>query len=466
MNKTRLINTCILLLSIVLLFASCATGGANTDKASISDIKSSLQRGDAGSAIKTLRTKQDDYTDMNLFTLDFGMVNFYAQDYELASKALSSAEKAIEENQTKSIGQGISRAITNDYAMDYPGEKYEDIYINGFSALSYFLAGDFEDAMVEIRRAEIKLRDFKANADEESGMTKVLSKITRNPFSGLDGVTLNTADFTSSNFISYLSMMFYASAGKKDDARVDYEKISDNQHLAYETEEGKGRVNFVSFEGLIPSKQEASVKSVPLSFYCGTMVSVPYIGIKTTWPVLATKPGSRVTSVTVTASNGQSITLKELESFSDTARKALEKDTKATYLRSFYRGYMKMTTVATAQAIVLDEAIKAADTVFAKASSNPVTKMVADKVKLKAYTAAINLFIKSLDAVNESEKADLRMGQYLPDKSSAGTMSLDPGVYDFTVIYTLGATDTIQREIKNVEVKAGQNHIVVSNCLN
>ncbi|MDR3173753.1 MAG: hypothetical protein LBU19_05855, partial [Treponema sp.] len=97
--------------------------------------------------------------DTILYYLDKGMLTHYAGLYEESSGLLQAGDRAIEEA-AKSILQTAGTYLLNDTVQDYPGEDYEDIYVNSFNALNYYHRGDLEEALVEIRRMNNKIRNL------------------------------------------------------------------------------------------------------------------------------------------------------------------------------------------------------------------------------------------------------------------------------------------------------------------
>ena len=127
-----------------IVFLSCVTM-ADYD---FSEIDNSLKSGEYEFVYQQL--EQDEkflYSkkDKVLSDLDKGLVSHYAKEYNRSNDALSSAEKLIFENFTKSISQSISSFLINDLVIDYAGETYEDIYTNLFMALNYIHLGKTED---------------------------------------------------------------------------------------------------------------------------------------------------------------------------------------------------------------------------------------------------------------------------------------------------------------------------------
>ena len=149
--------------------------------------------------------------------------------------------------------------------------------------------------------------------------------------------------------------------------------------------------------------------------------------------------------------DGRSFKLDVVEDFTQDAIENLHMDIKSTYLRSFYRGLMKMKAAIEVATKTSSEAKKATSNI-----SNPLLKVLANT----GIDIAIN---KAINEVNESEKADTRMGNYLPDQASIGGITLDPGTYQVEVVYEFKDYGSYSRNF-TVEIKEGKNTIITSSC--
>ncbi|MDE6068477.1 MAG: hypothetical protein K2F89_05945 [Treponemataceae bacterium] len=89
-------------------------------------------------------------------------------------------------------------------------------------------------------------------------------------------------------------------------------------------------------------------------------------------------------------------------------------------------------------------------------NNNPLT--------MKAYNVAISKLNEGLDAIVESEKADVRQGSYFPHKASAAGFSVAPGTYSVKVEYLSGNNVVETKEVGDVVVEAGKPTVVVSTC--
>ncbi|MEJ2306851.1 MAG: hypothetical protein P8Y30_04800, partial [candidate division WOR-3 bacterium] len=111
--------------------------------------------------------------DRVLYYLDMGIALHFAGNYRASNEFLDKAEIAIEENFTKSISKMMVSFLLNDNALDYAGEDYEDIFTNIIKTLNYLHLQNYEDAMVEVRRINLKLSKLE---DKYSRMADQLSE--------------------------------------------------------------------------------------------------------------------------------------------------------------------------------------------------------------------------------------------------------------------------------------------------
>ncbi len=460
--RKNIILTCII--SILLILTSCATTAPGEREQNI--IKQSLINGDTAAAVSALVSSSDSYNDEAVYNLDYGMLEFYNGNYAQAIDSLAMAESAIENNRIASISEGAAGLIANDNVKAYSGANYEDLYIKGVKALSYYAMGDYEDSLVEIRRANIISRDFFLNQEEQTNwIEELVLAITPDPFAALEGGIPDASDYTSSAFINYLSMLMYASMRDSGNARLDFEALEAKAPGVASAEDveipsGKTRVNFIAFNGIIADKREGSVMAVspiPLA-----PVAVAH---KVSWPYIPEYEGSSITGVAVTSSDGQRIELGLLEDVSDAARANVNMDMASKYLGSFYRGYTKMGIAVTAAVETRNLAVEAAEEQLSKLrSQGGLAALGADAAYSAAIKAADTAYNAALEAVNETEIADIRMARFLPDQVMAGGMTVDPGTYDFTVEFYSGNTVVDTETFENVTVTPGMANVVFASC--
>lgn len=423
------------------LFVSCAS------VAHYEAIDASVARGDYKGGLEQLRAVKDNAyrpIDKVLYYLDDGMLAHYAGAYTDSESSLGTAERAIEAAYTKSISQAVSSYLVNDTTVEYPGEDYEDLYINAFNSLNYYYGGSTEDALVEIRRIDnkVKFLSTKYGTQITGAQSAVLEKSDSIPYDS----EASRSEFTNSALANYLGLLFYRSIGKNDDARIDRDQVKlafANQPHIYGfplptslndelvVPKGKARLNVVSFSGLSPVKTENTVR-IPLSQSNWLKIAVPEMKSRS----------SEVARTEVVLDSGETFDLELIEDLGAVATDTFKQRAGLIYLKTVLRSLVK-----TSSAMVLNEKSKDAG------DSNAGLLLGLLSVGTQIYAEA-------------SEQADLRMSRYFPAKAYVGGITVDPGVRSFTVRYYNAAGDIIhQVRFENVDVRANRLNLSEAICI-
>jgi hypothetical protein len=156
-------------------------------------------------AVETVRNNRYAYGDKSsvLYDLDLGLLYHYAGFPDSSNTHFFAAEQQIQDLYTKSISLAAISAVTNDYVLPYDGEDFEKVLVNVFLALNYVEMGEPDEALVEARKVDLKLRHY---AREYQGKNR----------------------YQEDAFIRYIAGALYESAGEMNDAFISYRK-------AYET---------------------------------------------------------------------------------------------------------------------------------------------------------------------------------------------------------------------------------------
>jgi hypothetical protein len=380
--------------------------------------------------------------DKVLYFLDKGLLTHYAGSYVESSQLLQDGERAIEANFAASISQEIGTFILNDRTREYDGEDYEDIYLNAFNALNYYHRNNMDEALVEIRRMNNKLRDLSVKYGVlMTNMQKLaLEKDTEIPPNPETPVKFN-----NSALARYLGMLFYRGAGLMDDARIDQQQLrvamadapsiytnpvpsSIQNELSIPG--GMARLNVIGFAGRSPIKSE-EVTRIPLGL----------TWIKIALPVMTARH-SQVVSVGVALDTGESFSLELLEDISAVVTATFMQKKNLIYTKSIVRASVKGVAAT-------------AFTVMAETSE--------DDEKKGLYSL---LAVGSQAFAEASEKADLRVARYFPGKVYVGGINLAPGTYSFTVTY-YGENKKVLavRRHENVEIKTNTLNLREEVCV-
>lgn len=168
-------------------------------------IESSLRAHDPKGADAIVQSAEQEYGEKNrvLYGMDRGMTLQLAGNYQQSNAVLEQAEEELDRLYTRKIRTESFAFMTNDTALPYEGDPYEQVLINVVKAINYAVLGLWQDALVEARRIDHRLN--------------VLSDRTTQK---------NT--YRDDGFARYLSGILYESTGEVNDAFIAYRK-------AYET---------------------------------------------------------------------------------------------------------------------------------------------------------------------------------------------------------------------------------------
>lgn len=411
-------------------------------------IDESIARGDYRAGLDELRAaKEDAYrpNDRVLYYLDEGMLAHYAGAYADSSKSLGTAERAIEAAYTKSVTLEVSSYLVNDTTLEYPGEDYEDIYLNAFNSLNYYYAdGSTEEALVEVRRIDNKLKylSVKYGNAITNAQSAVMEKSSSIPYDS----EAARVEFTNSALARYLGMLFYRADGMRDDARIDRDQIKlafANQPSVYDfplpssieaeldVPKGKARLNVVSFSGFSPIKVENTMR-IPIG---------RSNWIKIALPVIEERP-SEVARVQVVLDSGEKFDLELLEDLGAVATETFKQKAALIYLKSVMRSLAK-----TSSSMILDDQSNKAD------DPNAALLLGVLSIGTQIYAEA-------------SEQADLRLSRYFPSKAHVGGITIDPGKCSYTVRYLNASGAVIHQErFEGVELRANALNLSEAICI-
>jgi len=436
----------------ILLFAflimSCATS-SNEYK----EIDLAVEQTNFEEAIEVIARRQNRrralYSERNsiMLFLDKGLMEHYAGNYAASSEDLQNAERLMEEAYTRSISQGFFSYILNDNTREYPGEDFENIYLNVFNALNYYHRGNIEGALVEIRKLsntsgklDMLARKYEY-IDPRSGES--LNAITAKETGISQMPETKSVNFSNSALARYLGALFYQATGNTDSARIEFDHV----YRAYSTNNliykgqvpeavrearnvpaGTTRLNIISFTGLSPVKEEQLVMHyLPFQH---PILQIAFFRL----PVLE-KRQSRITRVEVIVDNKDQFNLELLEDIGA----VIEETYNARYSNILLKTYIRT---------ILKYAV----------ADITASEMIKNQNELAGLMTAL----AARAAMDASERADIRMSRYLPDKAYIGGINLDPGTYSVIINYYSGNRLISNTEHKDVIVNSGSLNLLQS----
>ena len=430
----------VLPLVLCLFLASCAS------VAHYDAIDSEVSTGNYPGAYAKVQASKDKYRDIDyvLYKLDAGLLAHYAGNWSDSSKLLGDAERGIEAAFTKSVTREASSYLVNDNTKEYSGDDYEDVYLNVFNALNYYHRGSIEDALVEVRRVDNKLKFIatKYNRAISNAQRASLEKSPGIPYDPGQA----TVKFTNSALARYLSMLLYRSEGKADDARIDRDKVKlafADQPSVYtfplptslddelSVPRGKARLNVMCFYGPAPIKTENDTR----------ILLSPGNWVKIALPSITQRP-TAVARVEVTLDSGQAFILEKIEDLGAAAAETFKQKATFIYFKTIIRS-------------------------VAKTTSSVLLEKGADKADDSGTGLLLNILSVGAQVYAEaSEQADLRISHYFPSKAAVGGITLDPGTYSFTVRYYNASNGLVYEErFQNVTVAAEGLNLTEAICI-
>ena len=419
-----------ILLLCLTVFSGCSSVMTNTKM--YRPVTAELQNDNFESAAQKIEALKGKFAgkDRFLYYLDAGLAHHYAQQYDTSTVRLTSAEDAADELFTKSISKAALSVVLNDNVLDYSGEDYEVLYTNLFKALNFAAQDKFDDAFVEIRRANEKLNLLEYKYREAA------EQLNRGAEKDTTGVAIRyeakKVRFNNDAFARYLSMHLYAADGKYDDARIDHDYLraafQEQQYIynfpvpevRYHSED-RAIVSVVALAGMSPVKEALNLRLrtdkdldlVQILYTDPELQDTEYGHIpmeishdfyfKFAIPVIVARE-SIVSRIRVSANRESIGTLQLIEDVGTVAGETFEAKRSLIYLRTVARAVYKGLLAYT-------------------------QKKKADNGELGGWLAKL-----AIDVVTDiSENADLRCSRLLPGKIYVGDFELVPGTYDFKV---------------------------------
>jgi len=420
-------GTAMLFWALAAIFITASCGSVATQTKLYAPITDELRSGRYQAAAEKFEAskKKFDKKDRFLYYVDSGALYYYAGSYDSCVARLTLAENAAEDLFTKSISRAATSFLLNDNVLEYSGEDYEVLYANLLKALSFAEMGKYEDAFVEIRRANLKLGLL------EQKYVGAAAILTRSKPNDVPDVTYDpkSVRFSNDAFARYLSMHMYAALGKMDDAGIDHDLLAE----AFETQpdiydfplppvsyapDSGAILSIVGLVGLSPVKEALNLRIrtdkdldlVQVLYTDSENQDAEYGHLP--WPVnedyyfkfalpkLVSRP-TEVGSIMVYADDSLLGELQLLENVSQVAEETFEAKKSLIYFRSVARAVAKGLTT--------------------------------HKLKDKVDSGGLGGWLKkaAVDVGSDiSENADLRCARFLPGRILVADFNLPPGQHD------------------------------------
>jgi hypothetical protein len=465
--KNSILRKSKILLFLLLLFClSCASKGAFTDRTALyRNLDRAIYMGSFEGGIAHIIQLQannsplyDSRNAVSLF-IDKGMLEFYAGRHRDSANSLQNAERLIAEAFTRSITENFLSYIVNDNTREYPGEDFEDIYISVFNALNYFHMRNIDGALVEVRKLTIPngklcILERKYNRGNnliQSSASVELSAANANPET--TPPPSKRVTFTNSALARYLSVLFYQAEGNPDAVRIEIAQlrsamadqprfyrqgVPDTVEKLQQNVPGQARLDILSFTGLSPVKEE-QIFHVFWPFFRNNMLRFPQIKL----PTMVKRPNS-INRIEIIVNN-ERFNLELIEDLGEVIVDTFNARYTNVSLKTYIRTLLKYTA--------LDALDREANRNIENASTGMRLLRGTGVIAAKAIFDA-------------SERADVRMSRFLPDKAYIGAIHLPPGRYNVTVNYFDGR-NIIRTDTKSdVHVRMNTVNLIQTTNLN
>ncbi len=182
--------------ALLALTLACATGYTGV----VRPVVDMLEHERPEAAMERLREVFPDTAgnDRLLYLMELGNLARYAGNLPVSRAALLRAEALSDQQRGVRMGQEAASMLTGELAREFRGADYEKVFINYALAAVYASEGNLEEALVEARRVNQKLREF----NDEYG---------ENPNRYIDDA-----------FVRYFMGVLYEAGGEPSDALISY----------------------------------------------------------------------------------------------------------------------------------------------------------------------------------------------------------------------------------------------------
>lgn len=178
---------------LALIFVACATYQTQVWK-----LREHIKTGQFQAALDGLKPLAEvESKDQLVHLLDYATALQISGNYKESSLQFIKADRLIDQLDYHSVSKIAVATLGSEEMLQYKGDSFEKILINSFNALNFLMMNQHDEAMVEVRRVNEKIKRFQFEGRKEYEL---------NPFA------------------HYLAGLLWESDQKYDDANIDFEK--------------------------------------------------------------------------------------------------------------------------------------------------------------------------------------------------------------------------------------------------
>ncbi len=434
-------------ISIFLLVTGCACSSLHSRKDADTELVSDITRGNFEQAARRLETYRQKKIylekDRVLYYLNKGLVLHYQQNFDTSNQYLERADRIMEDLFTRSVGKALLSALVNDNVLDYSGEVYDNFYVNIFKALNYVALNSFEEAYVEIKRVNDKLREMDVKYGEW------VNQWNQQDTSGFK-IENRHIDFYEDALAHYLSYLIFRAEGEEDNARISYQNAKNAWEmnpsvydyamppvLQNEPQYSGVFLDVLAFTGNAPQKAAAGGEITTFDNFIlisdvqgqknKILLNMP--GLEEGWhfkfsfPEVRSRP-SRVKRIRIFIDDQPMGELQLLEDIGKVASYTFETKKNIIYFKILTRTLLKG--------------------IAAHKTKEKIQKETGTEKKFLLR----NIINLGVDAVfDATENPDLRIWSTLPQHCFAGEYELSPGIYNIKIQFIDSNETVVSEEI-------------------
>jgi len=416
-----------------------------------------------------------------LYWLDKGIVLHYAGKYEGSIFAFEKAEKLADELYTKSISEEASTFLVSDNERSYAGEDFEKIFINVFQALNYLLLGKYEDALVEARKVDHKLKTLQVdyggkNVYKEDAFMRYLT-----------GLLYESQNEFNDAFVSYRKAIEEYSTNKKiysfeipQDLLLRSLKVAKKLGFKEEFDEisSKYKLGFNYKDFKFDSKEAEAIIFCYLGFAPYKIDHYIEVTFGEGWMYVGSIQVAGDAQKDVQKARQIARSIASNEQFLVAFPKFVPSDNKTKY--AIVNVYDDKNNKILSQKTYLVEdietiAIKNLEDKIAKIRIKAIARAAIKYALSREITAKLTeksddttrwLVKKMLQtAAAATEQADKRSWRTLPKEIQMANLQLKPGVYNFEVLFYDKDNNLLQKKsYPNIKLNPGKKTFIISRC--
>jgi hypothetical protein len=450
-------------------------------------IEASLRAHDPKGADAIVQRSEKEYGEKSrlLYGMDRGMTLQLAGDYQQSNAVLEQAEEELDRLYTRKIRTETLAFMTNDTALPYEGDPYEQVLINVLKALNYAVLGQWQDALVEARRIDHRLnvlsdRTQEKNAYREDGFARYLSGILYESTGDVNNAFIayrnayETFEATRAWSHTAVPSQLWADLLRTAEALHFTQELAEYQQMfpntRWETSQALqqlAQVVVISYNGRAPRKEDQFI-DLPISLDALQLVLLNR-GFSQ-----ANQHSNRGVDTVLYGLNGRVVRValprlvpQKTHMPVDTVSLIPDNGTRVTLNTELVHNVTALADKALAErmAVITAKALARAATKFALAEATTRgAQQAAGKDAGPWVGLLVGLLTKGLAVA--SEEADKRSWQTLPDEIHLARVWVSPGRYQVQSQSDGGSHDTLQPEaVRILSLGPGETAVLIQRVM-